>query len=513
MSLRPLREHQTTAIEMLRESLRTGHRRPMLQLPTGAGKTRVAAEIIINARSKGHRVVFTVPAISLVDQTVERFWEDGVRDVGVIQADHPNTDWSRPVQVASIQTLSRRSLPEATLVIVDEAHRHFERMSTWMAYPHWKTIPFIGLSATPWTKGLGKYYDDLLIPTTMQELIEKGFLSEFKVFAPTLPDLSGVRMVAGDYHEEDLAKAMNKEALVGDVVEQWIKLGDGRSTFCYGVDCAHAQHIQSRFNAVGITCGYQDANTPTDERKALMRQFRRGDMPIICNVGTLTTGVDEDVRCISFARPTRSKMLFVQIVGRMLRPAPGKEDAFLIDHTGTSFDPPNGLGFVTDIYLDRLDDGKPKSKVEKEKEAAEREGRLPKKCPSCSCLKPVGTRKCPNCGFEPIVQTAIEHIDGELVELTKKGKPKQTALPGHVRMHGTEIPHAQFYAELLGHAAEKGFQRGWAFHKFREKVGEMPPRGDPKPATPSYEVASWIRSQQIRYAKGKAKTEGGRRSA
>src|SRR3981189_3534859 len=148
---RELRPHQSQAIEMLRQSLGLGKRRPVLQAPTGFGKTRLAAAVVEGAVAKQKRGIFTVPALSLVDQTVEAFWNDGIRDVGVIQGTHAMTDWSRPVQVASVQTLQRRPLPEADMVIIDECHRLFEFYGRWMMDPAWQGRKFIGLSATPWT--------------------------------------------------------------------------------------------------------------------------------------------------------------------------------------------------------------------------------------------------------------------------------------------------------------------------------------------------------------------------
>jgi DNA repair protein RadD len=122
---RELRPHQVKAIEMLRQSLGSGKRRPVLQAPTGFGKTLLAAAVVEGALAKKKRVIFTVPALSLVDQAVEAFWNERICDVGVIQGSHPMTDWSRPVQVASVQTLQRRPIPEADVIIIDECHRWF----------------------------------------------------------------------------------------------------------------------------------------------------------------------------------------------------------------------------------------------------------------------------------------------------------------------------------------------------------------------------------------------------
>lgn len=369
---RDLRPHQVEMMDRLRKSLSTGHRRPMIQAPTGAGKTVVAAAIVKGALAKGKRVLFVVPALSLIDQTVRSFWTEGIRDVGVIQGDHPKTDATRPVQVASIQTLQRRAIPRFDIVAIDEAHRWFEMLGVWMKAPEWASVPFVGLSATPWTKGLGKFYDDLIQVTTTAELIKAGYLSPFRVYAPSHPDLSAVRTVAGDYHEGDLGEAMNQVALVADVVETWVKHGENRPTFMFGVDRAHAKHLQTRFEGAGVPCGYIDAFTNGPEREGLFRRFTAGDLRAIASVGCLTTGVDLDVRCIVLARPTKSEMLFTQIIGRGLRTAPGKVDCLVLDHSDTHL----RLGFVTDIRKDKLDDGRERQKAE----AKQRPQALPKEC-------------------------------------------------------------------------------------------------------------------------------------
>jgi superfamily II DNA or RNA helicase len=241
--LRALRPHQEHALKALRESLAAGHRSPMLQAPTGFGKTLTAAHIIQRALDRGKRVAFTVPALSLIDQTVAAFKAEGIDCVGVLQGLHPRTDREQPVQVCSIQTLARRKRPDVDLVIVDEAHELHKETFRWMA--DCPDVRFIGLSATPWSRGLKKYYDDLIISATTKELISQGYLSSFKVFAPSQPDLAGVSTVAGDFHEGQLADAIDQPKLVGDVVQIWLERGRDRPTLCYGVNRAHAEHCTS----------------------------------------------------------------------------------------------------------------------------------------------------------------------------------------------------------------------------------------------------------------------------
>jgi DNA repair protein RadD len=481
--IRQLRPHQVAGIEALREALRAGKRRPVLQAATGAGKTLLAAGIIEMALNKKKRALFTVPRISLIDQTVDAFMHEGVVDVGVIQACHEMTDPTRLVQVASVQTLMRREVPKTDLVIVDECHLAFEWVHDWMAQEAWKRVPFIGLSATPWTKGLGKHWDHLIVAATTKDLIEKGLLSPYRCFAPSHPDLTGVKTQAGDYAVGQLSKAMSKPKLVADVVQTWLEKAEDRPTLCFCVDRAHAKHVQQKFQAAGVACGYVDAYSKPEERKTLERDFRDGTLRVACSVGVLTTGIDWDVRCISLARPTKSEMLYVQMIGRGLRTAPGKQDCLVLDHSDTTL----RLGFPADIHHEHLDDGKERAKPDGPSEG------LPKKCPECSYLKPPKTARCPSCGFETKHGPRAQEIqDGRLVELTP-GKP--LSLDDKYRLFG----------QLKAYARSKGYAPGWASHKYREFTGRWPDAvKSAAEVEPTQSVLNWIKSQQRAFRKARA---------
>jgi superfamily II DNA or RNA helicase len=490
-----LRPYQEEALQAIRASVGQGVRRLVVQAPTGSGKTLLAAAIVQGAQRKGNRMVFVVPAISLVDQTLEMFYAEGIRDVGVIQANHDMTNWSKPVQIASIQTIRSRGVyPEAKVAVFDEVHQLHKEHIKWLGHPEWANVPFIGLSATPWTKGLGKYFDSLLVMSTTKELIASGFLAPFRVFASDTPDLSNVKTVAGDYHEGQLSNVMQGSALVANIIETYKDKWNKGKTLCFGVDCAHAQMLQARFHDAGISCAYQDAKTPSKERLAIKRGFHDGAYDVICNVGTLTTGVDFDVRCLILARPTKSEMLYTQIIGRALRLGEGKDHALILDHSDTT----SRLGFVTDIHHDRLSSGK-----FDDSEAVKRKPPLPKPCPKCACLIPVGVKICPACGFERTIVSSVTEKDGQLVEFTGAFRKKgQTS----AKQHGYSLPEkARFFAQLKGYGELKGYQPGWAANKYREKFGAWPDWSikGVNPMKPGPEVSQWIRHTFIEWAKSK----------
>ena len=490
-----LRQYQTDCLQAIRATVRGGVKRMVVQAPTGSGKTRLAAEIIGGAIGKGNRVAFVVDAISLVDQSVEAFHREGITEVGVIQANHGSQDWSKPVQVCSIQTLGRRKiLPEAQVVIIDEVHRLHEAHKLWLSAPNFLEVPFIGLSATPWTRGLGKYFHTLLIAAETKALIEQGYLSPFRVFATGHPDLSKVRTIAGDYHEGELSTAMQQGKLTADIVRTWQEKWGQDKTLIYAVDCAHAENIRDRFVHHGIPCAYQDADTAPAERAEIKRQFHNGEIKAVASVGTLTTGIDWDVRCLVLARPTKSEMLYVQIIGRALRTAEGKDAAIILDHSDTT----ERLGFVTEIHHEQLDDGKSKKKA-----AIKLRTALPIECKQCAYLKPPRTPICPNCGHENKVLNALIEREGELQEI-EHGKLRQRAAKREMSLFERET----FYRELLAYARQHDYKDGWASNKYREKFGTWPRHGQPSPAQQiDPATISWIRSRQIAWAKAKRHVE------
>ena len=421
---------------------------------------------------------------------MEAFEAHGIHAVGVMQGAHERTDPRQPVQIVSAQTLSRRSRPDVDIVIVDEAHELHKSVLSWIADPACSHVTFIGLSATPWSRGLGKYYEDLIISSTTTELIHEGYLCGFVAFAPSDPDLSNVPMVAGDFHQGELAVAMDKPVLVGDIIETWFKLGENRQTFCFCVNRHHAKHITERFLEAGVAAEYMDGATPRESRAAILDRYRSGQTRIICNVGVLTTGVDLDVRCIIDAKPTKSRILFVQTIGRGLRTASGKDKLIILDHAGNHL----RLGMVTDIGQNYLDDGteRPRSN----KQARKHAGLLPRLCDDCKAVAPRAAKICPGCGAPIFSKTTVRAEDGELVELGSRARG---------RKEPTLAEKAQFLAELKT-LRKPEWKPGWPATKFKERFGHWPsPQIAGVPLAPaSLKTRNWVESRNIAWAKGRA---------
>lgn len=490
-------DHQVLAIDKLRESLRSGHRRPMLMAPTGSGKTVIAAAITHSARQKGKRVAFIVPFLELIPQTLDRFTSYGVAacglyggDVGVIQAQHPQEDWSRPIQICSIQTLAKReTIPEFDVAFIDEAHISFEFTERLMDSTD---KPIIGMSATPWAKGLGLWYDDLIIPTTMRELQRKinpltgkTFLTPYKVFAPSRVDLSAVRSVGGDYHTGELSKVMRGRKIVGDVATTWCERGENRSTIAFCVDREHARTLKDQFHDLNVAVEYIDGETTKLERERIREQFASGEIKVVVSIGVLTAGVDWDVRCVIDARPTKSRMLFVQMLGRGARPAEGKTECLVLSHSNNFL----SMGYPEDVVRNSLRNAK------REIGASQfSEPQIPTPCPECHALYKCEHRR---------GSTQASFLAGEISELDpfylRGPKPPKPPKPAEYTLEQKQA----FYSGLVHIAGERDYKnkRGWVANKYKERFGVWPKGMHEVPLPPGPDVLSFEHSQRIRYAK------------
>jgi superfamily II DNA or RNA helicase len=344
---------------------------------------------------------------------------------------------------------------------------------------------FIGLSATPWADGMGERWQDLVIPVTIGDLIEAGMLSRFKAFAPDVPDLSGVKIKAGEYAEAGLERVMGSAKLVGSVTQTWLEKGDNRPTLCFAVNRAHAAALAGEFQRHGVASAYVDAFTDMAERSHINGQFRAGEIRVICSVRTMTTGVDLPVSCIIDAAPTRSEMLHVQKIGRGLRVNPGTEDCLILDHAGNSI----RLGLVTDIYHDALSVADRAEKGEKKPD----DEKLPKPCIMCGELHTGMT--CPGCGHERRPSGRVETADGDLVQIS--GAQKRPSL----------TDKQTFWSMALWLDNERGRGGKLAKGMFKGKFGVWPNGLQDTPIPADRAFMNYDKSRRIAYAKAMAKRD------
>jgi DNA repair protein RadD len=495
-----LRPYQRDVIDEFHRRVEQGCRRIILVAPTGSGKTIIGAEII-RAKARARKPVLVLAhRREIISQTGEKLHNLGIAH-GVIQAGFP----TRPledVQVASIQTLHRRAihaetmqLPRANLLVIDEAH-HCPANTYRKIIESYPEAILLGLTATPCRgdgRGLGGIFETIIECPQVAPLIEQGFLVKTRVYAPVNPDLTGVRTQAGDYVENQLADRMDRPKLIGDIVTHWHKFGERRKTVAFTVNVAHSVHLRDEFIKSGVRAEHIDGSTPKGERDASLARLASGEIEIVSNCMVLTEGWDmPEAGCIILARPTKKMGLFRQMIGRVLRPAEGKTDAIVLDHSGAVY----RHGFVEDAVCWTLD---PERRAESPAHTTRCEGHNSRllECTQCGAIRVAG-EPCSHCGFLPQrPPRPIRHEDGELAEVGRDRRINPNLYDPETRR--------QWHGMLAYIAEERDYQPGWIAHKFKEKFGTWPPWGEtPWPIQPTAEVRSWVRSRQIAFAKSRS---------
>jgi DNA repair protein RadD len=493
-----LHQFQQDAVAEIERRIAEGRRRPLLVAPTGAGKTVIASELIRRWIVQYRRVLFLAHRREIIDQTSAKLTVNGVRHGIIMSQVSPRP--MEAVQVASIDTLlvrgvrsSAMDLPPADLVIFDEAHRARGRTREHLIslYPE---AALLGMTATPCRgdgRGLGNLFDVMIECPQVADLIVGGYLVKSRVYAPVNPDLKGVRVEKGDYVISQLAGRMNTERLVGNIVEHWYKHGEGRPTVAFAVDVAHSVAIRNQFLGAGVRAEHLDGETPLPERADILARLASGETKVVSNCMVLTEGWDcPPVGCTILARPTKQMGLFRQMVGRVLRPADGKPDAVILDHSGAVFRhglPEDHVEWTLDV------DGRAAAPVHERRKAGEAPAL--RECPSCKAvmIKP----PCGACGWMPEPKARnIDFEDGRL-GLVVGGKARAQAY--------TNEEKARWYQMLIGEALRRGKKPGWAWYLFKDKFGHEPDRFWNRTAlAPAPEVSSYVRSRLIAYAKRRA---------
>ena len=457
-----LRDYQVDGIERVRAALRAGYRAVLFALATGGGKTVVAAYIILAALARGSRVLFVAHRRELVHQAYAKLVAAGIEEcqLGVMMASDRRRRPNAPIQIASIDTLRRRVRPPADLVVIDEAHRALSQ-SYRALLEEYPTARFLGLTATPYRadgRGLGELFDALVVIATPRLLIDQRYLVEpivYTVPRDKLPDLSGVHVKRGDYDERELAVAINRSSLVGDIVDHWHKHARGVRTVCFAVNVEHSRHIAERFRAAGVPAEHLDGDTPVAERDAILARLEHGETLVVSNCNVLSEGWDQpSVKCAILARPTKSTGLYLQQAGRILRPY-GNAAAVILDHSGNAIE--HGLP---------QDDRDFSLESRKRRPAATSEAPC-KTCDQCYAVLPAGTQVCPHCGytFAPAETKDVAEVSGQLERI-------EPATPAAKRA---------FWDLVCVQAKERGYKRGWAYYRYKERFGVKPAFAFPEP--------------------------------
>jgi DNA repair protein RadD len=461
MSSLILRDYQNLSMDGLRDGFAAGHRSQMLYLPTGGGKTEIALAMLPATADKGNRCAIVLDRRVLVDQTSVRMDKYDI-DHGVLMAGHRRYLTYKSIQVCSAQTLEKRgSFPNLKLLIVDEAHNTRRTTAEFIKNnPHVKVI---GLSASPFTKGLGSIYSNVVSQSTTKQLVDMGSLAPLRVFIAKEIDMAGAKKVGGEWSSKE-AGARGIQ-ITGDIVSEWIKktyeiFAEPKKTvvFCAGV--AHGQDLSAKFKDAGynfVSVSYKDDE---DSKQEILREFSKPDSTIHGLIATdiLTKGFDQaDVMVGISARPfTKSFSNHVQQLGRIMRPHANKEAGIWLDHSG------NFLRFQDqwdDLYhngVSELNDGVEKPKKEptkKVKEAA--------KCPKCGELWQTNGDICQHCGHVRIRRDEVVTLPGQLSEV----------------MIGKSVAakdNKDLWLQLCTYVSQKGNKPGRAAHLYLKIIGEYP---------------------------------------
>lgn len=500
------RDYQQAAVEDSRRCFASGDRRILLVAPTGAGKTVIAAMFSKLAVEKGKHVLFLAHRRELVKQCEDKLIKFGVEPGIIMAGEDIQLDYE--VQVASIDTLRARAMatdrmpmPHADVVIIDEAHRSLAPtyLQIMEAYPR---AAIIGLTATPIRgdgKGLGAVYDDMVQCPSVGELTDMGFLVPARYFAPTIPDLTGVKVVRGDYDARQLEDAMDKREPVGDVIENWARICPDRPTIVFASGVKHSIHLCEEFKNAGISAVHVDGTMSTLERDSAIKGLLNGTYQVVTNCMVLTEGFDmPELSCCVLVRPTKNVGLYLQMAGRVLRPADGKADTIIIDHSGNVYE----HGFVADDHGWQLDEAMPmKPKAERQKPRKESKQIT---CVKCAHIYS-GQPQCPSCGHIPKMRgEALETRHAVLNEVDRGEKVAK-------KKEYTREEKQIWYSMLLHHAQQKGKRNGWVAHTYKARFGVWPSGLVEIPTEPTLEVSAYIRHRNIAFAKRKEKEMEGRR--
>ena len=452
-----LRPYQQQVIGGTYNLIRSHQKRILLFAPTGAGKTIISGKLARDAVSKGRRLLFVVHREILINQTYSKFQKFGL-DCGFIKAGYEeNRD--APVQIASVQTLPKREWwrqAQADVVLLDEAHlTAFSSIVGEMMSQVWKDAIYIGLTATPWrlakNEGMGDIFDEIVCAPMPYELIEAGFLVKPSYYSLQPPNLDDVKTKNGDFDSQQLAVACNTPEQIEATVKEWLRLAYGRRTIAFTVNVAHAINLAAAFEKQGIPSAYVSGRTPIKKRHKIYKQLEEAEIWLLASCGALSEGFDVPaVSATILDRPTKSKALYFQQLGRVLRLSPetDKQDCLVLDRAGNVL----RHGFVEDLKEVSLTPGQEKG------EGGEASMKV---CPQddggCGAILYAFQMTCPKCGYK-----FERRVLQEFLKLTRV-------------MNESDWQKLEVYRSKLREAYQNSYAPSWAAVVFKDNYGFFPP--------------------------------------
>lgn len=451
-------------LDETRALIKAGTRRIVQQLPTGGGKTVLAATMLHGTAQSGKRAAFVVHRKELIDQTATTFTAMGIAH-SFIAAGRP-LDASAKVQICGVQTMTNRldELGHFDLICWDEAH-HVVAASYANIMARYPNAIHIGPTATPQRldgRGLHPYFDAIVCGPQTAELIARGFLSRFRYYAPGIPDLVGVKTFAGDFNRGDLSNIMDKPKLIGSVVETYLQLAAGEQGVVFNVDRQHSRNVAAAFKADGVAAAHIDGAMHADERAELVAAWRAGEIKVMNNVGLFGEGVDlPGLVYAGLNSPTQSLSKFLQECGRPLRVFAGKTGAIIADHSGNAF----RHGLPDDdrewTLADRV----------RSKKAANDDACPIRQCPICFRVVRATVKVCPGCDHVYAIKPRIvTSTPGELFELervTVAARKKAEEKACHNVADFIALAKRRDYPDPVGWAGRQIDRRANIQHRYR----------------------------------------------
>lgn len=469
-----LRDYQVRGVKQLDKAIKQGFKSICWVFPTGAGKSSVTSYYVKRCVKHQKRVLFFVHSKELVIQFAQRLYSQFDIRSGIIMAG-VKSQRHLPVQVASVQTLVRREAPPADIIFIDEAHR--AKANTYKkVLDNYPDAIVVGLTATPFRgdgKGLGDIFETIVHPVKIRELIDKKYLVPTKVFSSKeTPDMTTVKTVRGDFDQKEMYAQFSDDTVALGVVQNYLKNGNSQKAIVFNINVKHSMEMNQLFNEAGIPSAHLDGATDNVTRARIVKDFANGKYQVLHNVGLFTEGFDiPDAAVCILNRATKSLGLYIQMVGRVLRPVWSEDYSDHIKNEDGTYFKPHGIvldhggntlrhGFAEDY------DGVPFSlegiKKKRKKKDDDEEPKV-KICPSCEGVNKPAQKICIHCEEPfPIIRREVTFMDGMKFEALDR---EATILMRLQKIPLRDVAQKVPASQLRLYSLVKGYKSYWWFHK------------------------------------------------